>query len=507
MRRLSAAERRLWRAFPTGAWVDLRTGDRELDDPAQADRWGREREVRAEVIAALLLGAVERTPGRVAGVRLAGARVVGALDLSGATIDATLYLLNCHLAEPVDLSDATARGVRLRGCELARVKGSRMKVDGLFELDGSTVHAGVRLDNARVEGQCRLSRTTIIAPRPRTSTSESAHGDVREPEGGVTDTMHEWALWAGGLSVGGGTFLRGLRAHGGLRLIGGTFPGGLYLEGAHVGAVNADFMTAGTAELSAGFRADGTIRMRGARVDGVLSFHHAELRAEGWALHLSHMQADEVIMRPDVIEGEVNFGYSRFGVLLDSPDAYPGAVRLNGLTYESLRGPWSLAERLGWLGHDPGGYRPQPYEQLASWYRRIGHEPEARRVLLAKQRRRRGTLRPAGRVWGRLLDVMVGYGYRSWLAGLWAAILLTAGTVIFTRVPPVQVDPDQVRTFNAFVYSLDLLVPVSVFEVRGAYEPAGWTAWVAWTLVVSGWVLATALIAGATRVLRPASGA
>ncbi|MGV9308223.1 hypothetical protein ACWDLG_33040 [Nonomuraea sp. NPDC003727] len=150
MRRLSAAERRLWRAFPTGAWVDLRTGDRELDDPAQADRWGREREVRAEVIAALLLGAVERTPGRVAGVRLAGARVVGALDLSGATIDATLYLLNCHLAEPVDLSDATARGVRLRGCELARVKGSRMKVDGLFELDGSTVHAGVRLDNARV---------------------------------------------------------------------------------------------------------------------------------------------------------------------------------------------------------------------------------------------------------------------------------------------------------------------------------------------------------------------
>jgi hypothetical protein len=101
---------------------------------------------------------------------------------------------------------------------------------------------------------------------------------------------------------------------------------------------------------------------------------------------------------------------------------------------------------------------------------------------------------------------MVGYGYRSWLAGLWAALLLAAGTAIFTSVPPVQVDPDEVRTFNPFVYCLDLLVPVSVFEVRGAYEPAGWTAWVAWTLVVSGWVLATALIAGATRVLRPAPG-
>ncbi|MEV4068122.1 hypothetical protein AB0J22_49110, partial [Nonomuraea dietziae] len=214
MRRLSPAERRLWRAFPTGAWVDLREGDKELDDPAQAGRWGREREVRAEVIAALLLGAVERTPGQVPGVRLAGARVTGVLDLSDAAIDATLYLLNCHLAETVDLTDATTRGVRLRGCELARFRGSRMRVDGLFELDGSTVHAGVRLDNARVEGQCRLSRAVLTAPPRRTTTSESAFGDVREPEGDTGNTMHEWALWAGGLSVGGGTFLRGLRADG-----------------------------------------------------------------------------------------------------------------------------------------------------------------------------------------------------------------------------------------------------------------------------------------------------
>ncbi|MEU4696433.1 hypothetical protein [Nonomuraea dietziae] len=506
MRRLSPAERRLWRAFPTGAWVDLREGDKELDDPAQAGRWGREREVRAEVIAALLLGAVERTPGQVPGVRLAGARVTGVLDLSDAAIDATLYLLNCHLAETVDLTDATTRGVRLRGCELARFRGSRMRVDGLFELDGSTVRAGVRLDNARVEGQCRLSRAVLTAPPRRTTTSESAFGDVREPEGNAGNTMHEWALWAGGLSVGGGTFLRGLRADGALRLIGGDFPGGLYLEGAHVGAVNADFVTAGTVELSRGFTAEGTVRMRGARIDGVLSLHHASVRAEGRALHLSHMQADEVIMRPDEVVGEVNLGYSRFGVLLDAPDAYPGQVQLNGLSYETLRGEWTVAERLDWLRRDPDGYRPQPYEQLASWYRRIGHEPDARRVLLAKQRERRGTLRAPGRAWGRLLDLMVGYGYRSWLAGLWAALLLAAGTAIFTRVPPVQVDPDEMRTFTPFVYCLDLLVPVSVFEVRGAYEPAGWTAWVAWTLVVSGWVLATALIAGATRVLRPAPG-
>ncbi|SDI58003.1 hypothetical protein SAMN05421505_1757, partial [Sinosporangium album] len=74
------------------------------------------------------------------------------------------------------------------------------------------------------------------------------------------------------------------------------------------------------------------------------------------------------------------------------------------------------------------GHHPQPYEQLATWYRRIGHEPDARRVMLAKQRQHRTTLRPTGRAWGRLLDAIVGYGYRPWQAALWAAVLLTTGT-------------------------------------------------------------------------------
>jgi hypothetical protein len=46
---------------------------------------------------------------------------------------------------------------------------------------------------------------------------------------------------------------------------------------------------------------------------------------------------------------------------------------------------------------------------------------------------------------------------------------------------------------------------VSVFELRGAWEPVGWTQWVANLLIASGWILATALIAGGTRVLRPSA--
>ena len=55
---LSKPERALWAAFPGGVRVDLRSGDPEEDDPANAGCWGKGRTVRAQVVTALLLGAV-----------------------------------------------------------------------------------------------------------------------------------------------------------------------------------------------------------------------------------------------------------------------------------------------------------------------------------------------------------------------------------------------------------------------------------------------------------------
>ncbi|GIH99406.1 pentapeptide repeat-containing protein [Planobispora takensis] len=571
-RRLNPAERLLWEAYPTGAWVDLRTGDPAVDDPANGAAWGPERTVRAEVLTALLLGAREAEPGTTPGVRLAGARVTGPLDLSDATVTVKLHLLNCVIPDTVDFTDATTRGMRFRGCAMGRVRGARSTVDGLLEFDGSAV-GGLRLDNAHITGQFRLAGTHLAPPAGGNRAPEAGPPqDITHPftEEEVRRRGHDryqWALWAGGLTVDGGAFLRRLRATGGLRMVGAKFHGGLYLQeasitatgpaglpavervtgsatepatgstaepatgstadpavestagsaadpavestadpaAAKVYAVYADFLESSAAEFSDGFTAAGTVRLRGARINGVLSFDRAVLKAPDRSLHLSHMQVDELILKPAAIEGEINLSYSRIGVLMDGLAAYPDHVHLNGLTYEALRGSWTVAGRLSWLCRDPGGYRPQPYEQLAAWYRRIGHEPDARRVLLAKQREHRATLRPTGRLWGRLLDAAVGYGYRPWMAGLWAAVLLVAGTAVFSAVPPAQIDPDEVRHFSAFVYTLDLLVPVSVFEQRGAWEPVGWTQWLAWTLVVSGWILATALIAGAARVLRPTS--
>jgi hypothetical protein len=50
---LSPTERQLCEAFPRGDVVDVGTGDPEKDNPQQGNKWGNERQVRAEVIAAL----------------------------------------------------------------------------------------------------------------------------------------------------------------------------------------------------------------------------------------------------------------------------------------------------------------------------------------------------------------------------------------------------------------------------------------------------------------------
>ena len=60
---LSKPERALWAAFPSGAWVDLRSGDPDQDDPANAGCWSAERMVRADVVTALLLALMIHADG------------------------------------------------------------------------------------------------------------------------------------------------------------------------------------------------------------------------------------------------------------------------------------------------------------------------------------------------------------------------------------------------------------------------------------------------------------
>lgn len=468
---LTEAERSLWAAYPTGGRVDVGSA---------ADRT-----VRAEVIARLLLGARTAKPGCVPAVRLRGALISGCLDVSGGTVGCELRLEACELAEVPDFSNAQARQIRLNDCVLPGFDGGGLRTDGYLSLSGCFINGQVKLVRARLTGGFRMNGTKITSP-------------------------DDWGLFAGALTVEAGTYWRRAEIIGGARLTGARMGGGFFLYGATLHAPGKDALDGGNMfvedamECSRGFSANGSIKLRGARVSGTLSFDQAVVRSPGRrAMQLSHMQVDELILTLVEVTGEVTLVYSRVGVLLDGPRHWPAELRLNGLTYQSLRGS-EAADRLDWVNRDPRGFHAQPYEQLAAWYRGGGHEILARRTQLAKLRARRATQGWTARMWSRLLDLTVGYGYRPSQAALWFALLLAIGTAVFTAEHPHSIKPPDERPhFHAFAYTLDLLVPISAFGQRDAWDPAGWTRWLAYGLIGAGWLLASALIAGVTRVLRP----
>jgi hypothetical protein len=310
----------------------------------------------------------------------------------------------------------------------------------------------------------------------------------------------------------GGAFLNRAVVQGGIRLPGAQLPGGLSLKQARVRnpglqAVVADHARASTMAFSEGFTAQGEIRLRGAQIADELTFDRAVLDAEGTALDCTRMRAGDFVFTPAAPpSGAVDLNGAWAATVHERDGSWPDTVRLQGFTYDALldddpAAPDSVARRVAWIRRDPD-YVPRQYEQLAGWYRQIGHDDDARRVLLAKQRHRRGTLGPAGRAWSHVVDAAVGHGYRPWLAGVWIAALTVAGTAVFSTRTPQQVQKGQGPPFHALVYTLDLLIPIGGLGQRGSwYFGSGVAQWLAYALIAAGWLLTTAVVAGVTRVL------
>ncbi|MCQ4206606.1 oxidoreductase [Streptomyces longispororuber] len=511
---LTPPERELWDAFPEGRHVDLRTGTPGEDRVTEGGQWGPERTVRATVIAVLLSGGNAPRPGAAPGLRLAGARISGHLDLSDLELGQALRIEECWFEEAPTLQGASTRTIRIMDSRLPGLDAGLARVEGHLDLSRSRVEGCLNLLNASVAGELVLNGTRVCVAKG-------------------------WAVIADGLDMGGGIFcMHGFTARGGIRLLGAQLPGGLFMQRAHVEspvplgrpgprgvALALDNVVASTLNLSDGFTSDGTVRLRGARVSDTLTFAGAVLNAapggDGTALAGPLMQVTDFdVTCAQSPSGTVDLRGAQVSRLRDNEHSWPETVELDGFVYGSVetleaveateagerrevrRRRQSVAYRVGWIRRSPG-YSPQPYEQLASWYRTTGHDDDARRVLLAKQRHRRRTLRPAAQVWGHVLDMTVGYGYRPWLAGIWLLALTLLGNLAFRTQPPTPVKEGEGAPFQPLVYTLDLLIPIGGLGQRTAwYWSNGSLQWLAHLLIAFGWVLTTAVIAGATRALQ-----
>ncbi|WP_406861559.1 membrane-associated oxidoreductase [Streptomyces sp. HUAS MG47] len=476
---LSPAEQRIWRAFPRGEAVDFRAVG---EDPAGADAWGAERTVRASVLRALLLKAPQEE-GEIAALALSGARISGVLDLRYATVDTAVRLSHCRFDGAPDLSAARLQELDLSGSALPGLTSAGLRVEGVLRMTDCRMRGPVRLGGAQMSAALVMDRAEFTAV------------DDSEPVLQLNQAVIGQDVWA-----------PEMRAQGTVRLTGASVAGRINLQDAEFEAPNglaldAQNLTVGGHVRARCVRARGRVELRGSRIAGRLDLLHARLSNPGdTALRASSCVFGELWVRGgDRIEGALNLRRAQIEILTLEPEMLPEEVHLGNLRYTALAPHEPAERRLPMLERDGGAYEPHSYEQLIGSYRHVGDDDAARVVQLAKERRRRATLAWYGRLWGYVQDATVGYGFRPLRAAVWLLSLVALGAVAYGLRHPRPVKAGEAPDFNPVFYTLDLLLPVVSFGQESAFAPVGWYQWLSYALIITGWILATTIVAGVTR--------
>jgi len=283
---LSQAELKLLRAAPRGEVAQCGPSDRDDDpanDPAKADAWGPEREIRAELVRWLAINrdAAARVDPR--GIQVHAAMVVGPLDLSFADVPFPLAFTRCRLTAEADLTCARIPALHLVGTWTRAITADGVIVQGNVLLRGGF----------SAEGEVRLLGAQIGGPL------DCSGGTFKNPDGK--------ALNADGVHVHGDVFLReGFSAEGGVRLLGAQIGGDLDCDGGTFKnpggrALNADGVNVqGSVFLSEGFSAEGEVRLLGAQIGGQLSCIGGTFKNPG----KDELSADGVNVQGDVFLSE-----------------------------------------------------------------------------------------------------------------------------------------------------------------------------------------------------------
>jgi hypothetical protein len=490
-------------------------------------------------------------------VNLLGARIGGSLQLSGATLDnpdGTALNANRLVVEQsmycregfsargtVNLMGAQIKGsLSCSGAQLANQGGPALVAQGIkvgrnvFCDQDFAAEGEVDLLNAEIGGQLSFTGAQLSNPRRSALTAQSVtvagnllcgpdliiYGEVNllgariggslQLSGATLDNPDGTALNANRLVVEQSMYCReGFSARGTVNLMGAQIKGSLSCSGAQLAkqggpALVAQGMTVGrNVFCDDGFVASGQVDLFSADIGGQLSFRGARFSDDDRrALRLEKLRTGSLVLQLEVPSpGTVDLTNARVGDLLDSEATWPASLRLDGLRYDTLTATPAVdvKTRLAWLRRDPDGYRPQPYEQLATSYRQAGQTEDARKVAIAKQRHRREMLNWRGRAWNRLLDVIVGFGYQTWKAAACLLVLIAVGWLIFDSLYPTSFHagkPDGQRpAFHAGIYALDLVLPFADLGYQGAWIAEGWARvpYLAWNL--AGWILITTVIA------------
>src|SRR5277367_1029901 len=331
-----------------------------------------------------------------------------------------------------------------------------------------------------------------------------------------------------------------------------NFSGGNFVAGAAEAAVSlVDANIAGDVLFLEGFKTDGFVDMRLAKVGDSVTFKNVQfvgggdngLNAERVAIEGTLYWFSVAVTARTVLDLE----NASAGALWDDSSSWPakGNLVIDGFAYNDFSGgPSDAAGRLKWLALQPVGYHPRPYRRVAKVLRDDGREAEANTVEIAKEveHRRFGEMSLLERAWNLLLQATIGYGFRPLRALWWIIGFVLLGTALFAWGYSAKVmtptdetayrefmksglTPPHYPPFNPLVYSLENFLPV-VDLYQGSYWrpnprdlpggelhmgsltsdartfPGAMLRGYLWIHILAGWILTPLLFAGLSGLVR-----
>jgi hypothetical protein len=455
-------------------------------------------------------------------VRLHSAKIGGGLECSGAALinegDYALLAEQAEITGSVFLRDGfrATGGVRLTGARIGSeidCSGARLTNEGdiAFFADGADITGSLFLNECSAMGTVRLNGAKI--------------GGALECSGAALINEGDYALLAEQAEITGSMRLKdGFSAAGAVGLSGATIGGALDCSGATLTNEGSYALVVDGAEIGGnvllgdGFSATGAVRLPNARIGGNLSCDRATLGNErDNALFARGVTVDGALSLHKVsVTGGVDLFRARATTLdddLGQADNPLGSWRgvaplvLDSFAYARFghEAEWGSTPRRLWL-QQTSSFQQGAWQQLIEVYRAQGRDDEATRTAIAmhNDRMRRAGL-PRYRRWGRqVLRVTVGHGYRPWLAGIWAAAIISAFALVVWKWSGMFVPGTERLTGSPqpVAYAADTFLPIVDLGEAGDWTPTRWVRWVDWSVILLGWALTTIFVAGFTRIVR-----
>jgi len=397
--------------------------------PAQPDS---ARVVRAAFLRFLILGGEPGCRPHEKGVLIRGAWITEVLDLEACRVFRDIGLNDCHFEATPILRAAIINRLFLDGSRLPGLQAERLEARGGVYLRGAEVEGPVNLDQARLGGNLQCDGATIrnrgdyavlgrsLEVRNVLLRGATLRGGVNlsgavlaadlDAAGATVPAFERLALDAGEIACHGSVVLRNAEITGEVRLTGSTIDGDLDCSGTIIGNAGEAAIEASRVAIKGAF-----FLRRDARLDGTLALTGASIGT----IH------DEAACWPK--PGDLLLNRCRYGAFIDGP--VDAESRLDWLARQAPR-RW---------GED---FWPQPYEQLASVFREMGHGEDSSSVLVIKERlqRRARRARTENRVWRAVLfvadgvlGITLGYGRRPLFALVWLTFFWLAGVAVFAH--------------------------------------------------------------------------